>query len=99
MPASFRTSTMCGEMRAKGDAGLADLAQFRQRHDLEPAGIGQDRMGPVHEAVQPAQGGDALGIDDRDFFRRHAKTFRDLPGEVDVITDDAFGAVAKAERR
>ena len=48
------------EMRAEGDAVLADLAQFGERHDLEPAGIGQDRVGPVHKKVQSAEGGDPL---------------------------------------
>ena len=38
-----------------------DLAQRRQRHDLEAAGIGEDRVRPVHEAVQAAERGDALG--------------------------------------
>ena len=31
------------EMGAEGDALVLDLAQLRQRHDLEAAGIGQDR--------------------------------------------------------
>ena len=38
-----------------------DLAQLRERHDLEAAGIGQDRMRPVHERVQAAERGNALG--------------------------------------
>ena len=48
-------------MRAEGDARFGDGAQRSQRHDLESAGIGQDRVRPVHEAVQSAQGRDALG--------------------------------------
>ena len=31
------------------------LRRLRQRHDLEAAGIGEDRIGPVHELVQPAE--------------------------------------------
>jgi len=49
------------EMGAEGHAVLVDLAQIRERHDLEAAGIGEDRMRPVDEAVQPAERGDALG--------------------------------------
>ena len=41
----------------EGDALLGDLPEFGQRHDLEAAGVGQDRPGPVHEAVQAAQPG------------------------------------------
>ena len=49
------------EVRVEGDAVLGHLPQVGQRHDLEPAGIGQDRAVPVHEAVQPAELGDPLG--------------------------------------
>ena len=48
------------DMRLEGDARLVDLAQLRQRHDLEAAGVGEDRERPVHEAVQPAEARDAL---------------------------------------
>ena len=48
-------------MRAERDALIAELAQLRQRHDLEPAGIGEDRVRPVHEAVQSAERRDPLG--------------------------------------
>ena len=49
------------EMRAERDPFLVDRPQGRERHDLEPAGIGQDRIGPVHKAVQSAKRRDALG--------------------------------------
>jgi len=49
------------EMRAEGYRLLVDLAQFRERHDLETAGIGKDRVRPVHEPVQPAERRDPLG--------------------------------------
>ena len=39
----------------------SSLRSFGQRHDLEAAGVGQDRAGPVHEAVQAAEPRDALG--------------------------------------
>ena len=42
-------------MMAEGHAFLADVAQFREAEYLEPAGIGQDRMGPVHELVESAR--------------------------------------------
>ncbi len=48
------------DVRAEGDARFRDLAQFRQRHYLEAAGIGQDRTGPIHEAMQAAQSLDHL---------------------------------------
>ena len=34
---------------------LVELAQLRQRHHLEAAGIGEDRPRPVHELVQAAE--------------------------------------------
>ena len=40
---------------------LVECAQFPQRHDLEAAGIGQDRAWPIHHAVQPAQFSHPLG--------------------------------------
>ena len=49
------------EMRAEHHVLLGQLAQARQRHHLEAAGIGEDRARPVHEGVQAAQRGDALG--------------------------------------
>ena len=49
------------EMRAECHGVLVELAKLRQRHHLEAAGIGQDRAVPVHEFVQPAELGDALG--------------------------------------
>ena len=49
------------EMRLERDAVRVELTQLRQRHDLEAAGIGQDRTRPVHEAMQPAKRGDAFG--------------------------------------
>ena len=48
------------EMRLEGHAVGVELAQLRQRHDLEAAGIRQDRSGPVHEAVQSAEPRDAF---------------------------------------
>ena len=48
-------------MRAEGHAALGQLAQLRQGHDLEAAGIGQDRVWPAGKLVQAAQPRDALG--------------------------------------
>ena len=48
------------EMRLERHAVRIELAQLRQRHDLEAAGIGQDRAGPVHEPMQSAESRDAL---------------------------------------
>jgi hypothetical protein len=47
-------------MSAPSHALLADTAELRQRHHLIAAGIGQDRLLPMHEAVEPAELGDAL---------------------------------------
>jgi len=49
------------EVGAEGHALVLDLAQLRQRHDLEAAGIGENRVWPIHEAVQAAELGDAFG--------------------------------------
>ena len=48
------------DVRLEGDARLGDLAQLRQAHHLEAAGVGEDRSLPAHESVQAAQPGDAL---------------------------------------
>jgi hypothetical protein len=45
----------------EGHPGLVDLAQGGERHDLKAAGIGEDRIRPVHELVQAAESRDALG--------------------------------------
>ena len=49
------------EVRSKCHRALVDLAQTGERHDLESAGVGEDRHRPVHEFVQPAERGDAFG--------------------------------------
>ena len=49
------------DMGLEGDAVLIELAQLGERHHLEAAGIGEDRIGPVHEAMQATEFGDALG--------------------------------------
>ena len=49
------------DMRLEDDAALVELAQLGEAHHLEAAGIGEDRMRPVHELVQAAELGDALG--------------------------------------
>ena len=48
------------EVGAEGHAFVLDLAQLRQRHDLEAAGIGENRPRPIHEAVQAAERCDAF---------------------------------------
>ena len=40
---------------------LVDLAEFRQRHDLKAAGVGEDRIGPIGEGMQPAKRRHPLG--------------------------------------
>jgi hypothetical protein len=49
------------DVRAEDDALVGNLAKLRQRHDLEAAGVGQDRPVPVHEFVQAAERRDPLG--------------------------------------
>ena len=49
------------DMGLKGHAAFVELAQLRERHDLKAAGIGEDRPWPVHELMQAAERGDALG--------------------------------------
>ncbi len=49
------------EMRTERHALLRDFAQRGERHHLKAAGIGEDRIRPAHEAVQPAERRDALG--------------------------------------
>ena len=48
-------------MRLENDATLVELAQLGEAHHLETAGIGKDRMRPVHEPMQAAELGDTLG--------------------------------------
>ena len=45
------------EVALERDAVIVDLAQLTQRHDLEAAGVGQDRPVPGHELVKAAEGG------------------------------------------
>ncbi len=45
----------------KVDALLGQFPQFRQRHHLKPAAIGQDRMRPAGEFMQAAKPRHALG--------------------------------------
>ena len=49
------------DMRLEGRALFADLPQLGEAHHLKAARVGQDRMGPVHEPVQPAERVDPLG--------------------------------------
>jgi hypothetical protein len=49
------------DMRAEGHGPLADLAQIRQRHHLEAAGIRQHRPAPGGESLQAAERGDPFG--------------------------------------
>lgn len=48
-------------MALEGHALFVELAQARQRHDLEAAAVGQDRPFPADELVQPAKPGDPFG--------------------------------------
>ena len=45
----------------KATPASRDLAQLGEAHDLEAAGVREDRAVPAHEAVQAAEPGDALG--------------------------------------
>jgi hypothetical protein len=47
-------------MRAERNAVFLHLAQLRQRHDLEPARVGKDRVRPIHELVQAPKHGNSL---------------------------------------
>ncbi len=42
-------------------AVFVELPELGERHDLEAAGIGQDRPRPIHELMQAAQRRDPLG--------------------------------------
>ncbi len=46
------------DRRAEQDTLLRDLAQALQAEDLKSARVRQNGMGPVHERMQPAVGGD-----------------------------------------
>jgi hypothetical protein len=60
---ALRREAMGGavDMRLEGDAVRVELPQGGERHDLEAAAVGEDRAGPIHHAVQPAEPRDALG--------------------------------------
>ena len=47
-------------MRLKGNALFGQFAQLGERHHLKAAGVGEDRMRPIHEFVQAPKRGDAL---------------------------------------
>ena len=62
MARSGESSTMApSRCERKVTPCSSSLRKRRQRHHLEAAGIGQDRQRPVHERVQAAERGDALG--------------------------------------
>src|SRR4029077_9451769 len=46
------------EVRTELHAMRLDLADLRQAEDLEPAAVGEDGQGPVHEAMQSTGGAD-----------------------------------------
>ena len=46
------------EVRLEDDAFVGDLTETGKAEDLIAAGIGENRTGPVHEAVQPAERAD-----------------------------------------
>jgi hypothetical protein len=48
------------EMAPERHAVLVDDPEVAERHDLESAGVGQDRLVPGHEPVKAAEPGDAL---------------------------------------
>ncbi len=48
------------DVRLEHRAVLGDLPDLRQAHDLEAAGVRQDRFVPAHEGVQTAELGDPL---------------------------------------
>ena len=43
------------EMRLEGDAFLGDAAEVGKAENLEASGIGQEGVGPGHEAVEAAE--------------------------------------------
>ena len=46
------------EVRAEFDAVRFDFADFGEAEDLEAAAVGENRLFPIHEPVQPAGGAD-----------------------------------------
>jgi len=48
------------EVRTEGRPFLGDRRQILEAEDLEAAAVGQDRSGPVHEAVETAEALDQL---------------------------------------
>jgi len=48
-------------MRLKGYPRFFDLVDSGQAEHLEPAAVGEDRPGPLHEGVQPAESTDPVG--------------------------------------
>ena len=48
------------EVRLKRHAVVPDIAQLRERENLEPAAVGQDRSVPAHKTVQPTKVADQL---------------------------------------
>ena len=48
-------------MAFEGHARLGQLAQFGKAHDLKATTIGQDRLFPVHEFMEPAEAINPLG--------------------------------------
>ncbi|SPF44226.1 conserved hypothetical protein [Candidatus Sulfopaludibacter sp. SbA4] len=72
------------EVRLEDDAVLGDLAKAAEAEDLKAPRIGEDGVGPGHEAVQPSHLADELvagaqvemvGVGQQDF---HAEVFGEI---------------------
>src|SRR5262245_54176019 len=87
-------------MGTKPHRALVDLAQIGKRHDLETAGVGEDRQRPVHELMQATECGDAfgartqhemVGISENDVGARVAYRVRREPLHCSLRTDGHEG--------
>ncbi len=90
------------EVRLKDDALVGDFAQAGEAEDLEAAGIGEDGVGPRHEAVQAAHAADGfvagaevevIGVGEQDFDA-------EIGGEVALVEpfDGGLGADGHEDR-
>ena len=93
---------MAVDVRVEAAAVLGHLPHPREREDLEPAGVGEYRAVPAHEAVQPAGGGDDLRPGAEEQVVRVAQD--DLRAELDEVArperlDGAEGSDVHEDRR
>ena len=85
------------EVRRKHHAVLADLGQRVEAEDLESPGIGENRPGPRHELVEPAQRADRLMTGSEEQMVRIRKDDFRVEFDLDIARQHSFERGLRAD--